>query len=64
MREILVYLVVAANSLFLMTFVVHMMVGGLVSEQTEELLTYGLCGAVLCLMGFMVWDVIRKRRGK
>lgn len=63
-RELLVYALVAASSLFLMTFVVHMFVGGLVSEQTETLLTWGLCGLVACLIGAMAWDVARRRRGK
>ena len=60
--EILVYALVAASSLFLMTFVVHMLVGGLVSEETEQWLTLALCGAVACLIGAMAWDVVRRRR--
>jgi hypothetical protein len=62
LREIAVYALVAASSLFLMTFVVHMLVGGLVSEETEEYLTWGLCGVVACLIGAMAWDVARRRR--
>jgi hypothetical protein len=61
-KEILIYAVVAASSLFLMTFVVHMIVGGLVSAETEQKLTIGLCGLVACLIGAMAWDVARRRR--
>jgi len=63
-KEILVYAIVAASSLFLMTFVVHMLVGGLVSPHTEQILTIGLCSLVACLIGAMVWDVVRRRRRK
>ncbi len=61
-KEILIYALVAASSLFLMTFVVHMMVGGLVSAEIERNLTIGLCGLVACLIGAMAWDVVRRRR--
>ncbi len=61
-KEILIYLVVAASSLFLMTFVAHMIVGGLVSPQTEAIVTIALCSAVACLIGAMAWDVARRRR--
>jgi hypothetical protein len=63
-KEILIYAIVAASSLFLMTFVVHMIVGGLVSPETEQKLTYGLCALVACLIGAMAWDVARRRRRK
>ena len=61
-KEILIYAIVAASSLFLMTFVVHMMVGGLVSPETEFKLTIALCTVVACLIGAMAWDVARRRR--
>lgn len=61
-KEILIYALVAASSLFLMSFVAHMMVGGLVSEEAERIITIGLCGAVACLIGAMAWDVARRRR--
>jgi len=63
-KEILIYALVAASSLFLMTFVAHMLVGGLVSEDTERLITIGLCSTVACLIGAMAWDVTRRRRRK
>ncbi len=63
-KEILIYALVAASSLFLMTFVAHMMVGGLVSERTEQIITIGLCTVVACVIGAMAWDVARRRRRK
>lgn len=63
-KEILIYALVAASSLFLMTFVAHMLVGGLVSPQTEQIVTIALCGTVACVIGVMAWDVVRRRRGR
>ena len=63
-KEILIYALVAASSLFLMTFVAHMLVGGLVSPETEQLVTIGLCSLVACVIGAMAWDVARRRRRK
>lgn len=63
-KEILIYALVAASSLFLMTFVAHMMVGGLVSPETERWVTVGLCSVVGCAIAAMAWDVARRRRRK
>jgi membrane protein implicated in regulation of membrane protease activity len=63
-KELLIYALVAASSLLLMSFVAHMLVGGLVSPQTELWITIGLCAAVACLIGAMAWDVARRRRRK
>jgi hypothetical protein len=45
-----------------MTFVAHMLVGGLVSPQTEQIVTIALCSLVACVIGAMAWDVVRRRR--
>ena len=62
--EILVYLVVAASSLFLSAYAVHMLVGGLVAPETEYALMGGACVVVGGAIGFMAWDVVRRRRGR
>lgn len=61
-RELFVYVVVAASSLFLCAFVVHMMVGGLVSESLEYSLMAGVDGVVALVLGYMALDVYRRRR--
>lgn len=61
-KEILIYVIVACSSLFLMTFVVHMFVGGLVSEETEGKLTLGLCALVACFIAALAYDAVRRRR--
>jgi len=63
MKEAIVYGVVAISSLILLGYTVHMFIGGIVSERTETLamVVVMLIGAVA--IGFMAWDVIRRRRG-
>jgi hypothetical protein len=62
-QEAAVYLVVAISSLFIMGFVMHMLVGGLVSSDTEELLIILICLVDLIAISLMARDVIRRRQG-
>jgi len=61
-QEIIVYLVVAISSLFILGFSVHMLVGGLVNADTEYLLIELICLADLAVIGYMAWDVIQRRK--
>lgn len=63
LQEAFIYLVVAISSLFIMGSVMHMLVGGLVSPETEYLLIVLICLADLAAIGYMAWDVIKRRRG-
>ncbi len=63
-QEILIYFIVALSSLFIMSYAVHMLIGGLVSKETEYLLILATCLIGVVAIGFMVWDVIRHRKGK
>lgn len=60
-QEILVYLIVAVSSLFIMGYAMHMLVGGLVSPETEYFLITLICVADMAVIGYMAWDVIRRR---
>jgi len=64
LQEAFVYLIVAISSLFIMGFAMHMLVGGLVSPETEELLIIFICLADLTVIGFMARDVIKRRKGR
>lgn len=63
MKEVIVYGIVAISSLILLGYTVHMFIGGIVSERTETIvmLIAILTGATV--IGFMAWDIIRRRRG-
>ena len=62
-QEAFIYLVVAISSLFILGFATHMLVGGLVSPETEYLLIELICLADLAAIGYMAWDVIQRRKG-
>lgn len=62
LKEAPVYLAVAVSSMLIMCFVVHAMVGGLVSAKTEYTLYVVVCLIDALVMGFMARDVIRHRR--
>jgi len=62
MREAIFYAVGATISLFILGYAVHMMVGGLVSQQTEIAVIVGVIIVGSIGIGFMAWDVIRRRR--
>jgi hypothetical protein len=64
MREILVYCVVAVSSVIVMGYAVHMLVGGLVSQETEYLLIAIVCLIDIAAIAYMAWDVIQRRSGK
>jgi len=63
-QEIFVYAVIAISSLFILGYSVHMLVGGLVSADTEYLLIELVCLADLAVIGYMAWDVIQRRSGR
>jgi len=62
-REIAIYLLIATSSLLMISFMPHMFLNGLVTQETEDkvqiIITIvwflGLCGLGI--------DIVRKRRG-
>lgn len=63
MKEILVYLLLAISSQIMLGYSVHMLVGGLVSEQVETFLIASTCVLAFAAMVYMTWDVVQRRKG-
>jgi len=61
MKEAIIYLIVAISSLLLMAYTVHMFVGGLVDEETENMITMIVLGVSATIMAFLGWDIVRRR---
>lgn len=61
-KEIIIYSIVAASSLVLTAYVVHMFVDGLVEDETKHTIMIGAVCLVATAIAFMVWDVIKRRR--
>ena len=63
-REVFIYVLVAISSLLMISYVVHMFVGGLVSDSSEHTIMAVAVGLWACVIGFLAWDVIRRRRSR
>jgi len=64
MKEIILFSISACASLFILGYVVHMFIGGLVSQQTEIIaITIAVC-LDLGVMTWMAYDVIKSRRSR
>jgi hypothetical protein len=64
MKEIVFYTIVALSSLFILGFSIHMLIGGLVSPQTERWIITGACLVGAGVIAAMAADVIRRRRSR
>ncbi len=64
MKETIIYLIVAISSLLLMAYTVHMFVGGLVDEETEQTITIIVLGISATVMAFLGWDIVKRRTGR
>ena len=64
MKEILIYAFIAVSSMVLWSYVVHMMIGGLVSEETEYLVMGIAVTIGIIVISAMARDVIQRRRGR
>lgn len=62
--EVLIYLVSVISALFITGFSVHMLIGGLVSTETEYQVIITACVIVAGIAGYMTWDVVQRRAGK
>lgn len=63
MKEIAIYFLVAISTTVLMAYSVHMVLGDVVSEATEYRVMAVVVALTIAIIGFMVWDVIKRRRG-
>ena len=62
MREIVILIIVAVSSLFILGYSIHMFIGGLVSPQTEKIsITVAVIIGFVVLL-FLGLDIIRQRR--
>lgn len=62
MKEAIILIFVACSSIFILGYSIHMLIGGLVSEEVE-LWTIGIgCALGTGLVAFMAWDILRQRR--
>lgn len=61
MRPIIMFAIGAFASLCILGYAVHMFIGGLVSRQTEIITIGGAVFIGASAIGWMTWDVLRRR---
>ena len=64
MKEIILLTLVAISSIFILGYSLHMLIGGLVSPDTEQLIITVACSIGTIIVAFMGWDIVRKRRAR
>ncbi|MEO5702467.1 MAG: hypothetical protein ABIQ54_01020 [Gammaproteobacteria bacterium] len=62
MKELLIYLLVAVAGITVLGYSVHMFIGGLVSKATEYTAITVICLLGAIVIGWMGWDIMRRRR--
>ncbi|MDR2877730.1 MAG: hypothetical protein LBV36_06820 [Chromatiales bacterium] len=62
MKELIFYGIVGVSALFILGFSIHMLIGGLVAPETEQLIIVAACVSGIGAMAYMVWDVRKRRR--
>ncbi len=62
MKEIVILLAVAASSIFILGYSIHMLIGGLVDPETEKWIIVAACAIGVAIVLFMAWDIMKQRR--
>lgn len=62
MKEIVILILVAASSIFILGYSIHMLIGGLVSARMEKWIITAACLLAFAIVSFMGWDIVRQRR--
>ena len=62
MKEVAILLTVAASSVFILGYSIHMLIGDLVSQNTEKWIIGIACAIGVAVIAVMGWDIMKQRR--
>jgi Mn2+/Fe2+ NRAMP family transporter len=62
MREIVILVIVAISSLFILGYSIHMFIGGLVSPETEKISIAVAVAIGFIILLFLGFDIVKQRR--
>jgi Mn2+/Fe2+ NRAMP family transporter len=62
MKEVVILILVAFSSIFILGYSLHMLIGGLVNEKMETWIITAACGIGVVVVCFMAWDIMKQRR--
>lgn len=61
-KEIIILIIVACSSLFILGYSVHMFIGGLVAPETETWAIIIACSIGVLVLSYLGFDIIKHRR--
>jgi len=61
-KEAIIYGIAGIASITIFGYSIHMLIGGLVSKETETILITAGCFIATAIIAVMAWDIIRRRR--
>lgn len=64
MKEVVILCLVALSAVFLLGYSVHMLIGGLVTKNTESWIIGIACSVGITIITFMGWDILKQRRNR
>jgi len=62
MKEIIIYSIAIVAVITIFGYSIHMFIGGLVEPETETTLITAGCLLAAGVIGYMAWDIIRRKR--
>ena len=64
MKNAIILIIVAISSLFILGYSIHMLIGGLVSEENERWAIIGVCTVGGIILTFMGIDIVKQQRNR
>jgi len=62
MKEIIILVLVACSSVFILGYSIHMFIGGLVSPETEKISIAVAVAIGFIILLFLGFDIVKQRR--
>jgi len=62
MKDFIIVFIVAISFVFILGYVVHMFIGGLVEPHTEKMTIIAVCTVGVGIVIFLGLDIIKQRR--
>jgi biotin transporter BioY len=62
MKEIILLGISAISSIFILGYSIHMLIGGVVSETSEQWIIAIACSIGVVVITYMGWDIVQQRR--
>lgn len=62
MKSVIILIIVAISSLFIFAYSIHMLIGGMVTLETERWIIVAACSVATVVLALMGFDIYKQRR--